>query len=458
MAESQVDSSTRLRGRLLLAVQAGWFAIAVLTVGLFILAVPRRYEELQAICTGAACREPQLSIDDVRVLQLLGLSRATLALYSLGLEVLFAAVHFVVAIVIFARRSSDRMALLVALMLMTFGPASFTGTMNALAARNSGWQLPVSFLSSLTGPPPDWLFQSFTPWRVPVGVVLAIGQTALVLFFFLFPNGRFVPRWGILLAALWIAWQVPAAFMIDSPVNPAQWPQPLSVAVWAGFLLSFVSAQVYRYRRVSDLVEQQQTKWVVFGVTVALGGFLGAVLLAYILSALHQQNLIYRMIILTLAYLFMLQTPLSIGFAILRSRLWAIDVIINRALVYGALTAVIAVLYLGGVIVLQSIFRAVIGQELPSVVAAISTLAIAAIFNPLRRRVQDAIDARFYRHKYDTAQVLASITTIMRDEVDLDRLSSKLLTVVDEAVQPTQASLWLKTPGPKNGAYRKRVQ
>jgi hypothetical protein len=143
---------------------------------------------------------------------------------------------------------------------------------------------------------------------------------------------------------------------------------------------------------------------------------------------------------------FMLAFPVSIGIAVLRSRLFEIDVIINRTLVYGTLTAMLVLLYFGGVTSTQALVSALTGQrELPQLAVVVSTLAIAALFNPLRRRVQAFIDRRFYRRKYDAARTLETFTGRLRDETELDTLSEDLLGVVRETIQPAHISLWLRS-------------
>jgi hypothetical protein len=197
---------------------------------------------------------------------------------------------------------------------------------------------------------------------------------------------------------------------------------------------------VVRFRS-SRGVERQQMKRFVY--TAALILLLAPVegLLPDIVS-----NVLFGVVLIAL--------PTAIGVAVLRHRLYDIDFVINRTLVYGALTTSLALVYFGGVATTQAIFRALTGQqEQPQLAIVVSTLVIAALFNPLRRRIQAFIDRRFYRSKYDAAKTLEAFSAKLRDETDLDALSDDLVGVVRETMQPAHISLWLR-PDPASKQSR----
>jgi hypothetical protein len=226
----------------------------------------------------------------------------------------------------------------------------------------------------------------------------------------------------------------------------------LDIVTIIGFIGTMVVAQVYRYRKVSSPIQRQQTKWVVFGTSVALLGYT-VVDLTYGLLAPHfPPNLLSRLIVITALNCFALLIPLSFGFAILRSRLWDIDIIIHRTIVYGALTGTLALIYVSLVIGVQSLVHRLTGQVLDSPLVIVgSTLLIAALFQPLRHRIQYTIDRRFYRRKYDAVRTLEAFSADLRNEVDLNILTERLIAVVQETMQPTHISLWLRSPETSGG-------
>jgi len=209
-----------------------------------------------------------------------------------------------------------------------------------------------------------------------------------------------------------------------------------------------ILAQIYRYLRVSSRVERQQTKWMLFGFSVIAIGFLLANLPPLAIPSVLEPGLA-RVLFLTFGGQFLgiiafCLWLLCIGISILRYRLWDIDQLINRSLVYGALTTTLALVYISSVVLLRYLLAPRTGSSELAIVA--STLAIAVLFNPVRRGIQTRIDKRFYRRKYDAAKVLAAFARTARDETDLERLTAELLHVVDHTMQPEFVGLWLRDP------------
>jgi hypothetical protein len=404
------SQSTTTPPRWLPFARVAWVAVAVVALGRFVTSVPLRYDQLAHPTAGVRASLAEM-----------GLSAHGYALYNVALDAVFVSVCAAVAVVIFWRRSNDPVALLVATMLVVWGP------LNGLLvlSPNAG----IREMSPLVELALD---------RAPA----FIGYVAWMLFFYLFPSGRFVPRWTRWTALCWVLF---LGLWNFTPFGPPTWPLPIFnlciLVLWG----SFPVAQLYRYARVSDPIQRQQTKWVVYGIAVAVAGVLATIFTIGAAVDLRPEEVGKRMLSMVLADAFMLALPISIGFAVLRSRLFDIDVVINRTLVYGSLTLMLALVYLGGVTATQALFSALTGQQkLPQLAVVVSTLAIAALFNPLRRRVQAFIDRRFYRRKYDARKTLDAFTTRLRDETNLDALSDDLLEVVRETMQPAHASLWLR--------------
>jgi hypothetical protein len=284
----------------------------------------------------------------------------------------------------------------------------------------------------------------------------------------LFPSGRPpTPRWRwvgvavivwatlfVLLAAL--VQQIDAGttpnLVFDNPIGILREDTvELLLGMWIAGLLALVVvcavALFVRYRRAND-IERKQIKWLLYAsaafLVVYVGGFV---------SGLGGTNSFGGYIWGVFFGLSVITLPAAIGIAILRYRLYDIDVVINRTLVYGSLTALLALVYLGGVATTQAIFRTLTGQEhQPQLAIVISTLVIAALFNPLRRRIQAFIDRRFYRRKYDARKTLEAFSARLRDETDLNALSDDLVGVVRETMQPTHVSVWLRPDSPTKGS------
>jgi hypothetical protein len=282
--------------------------------------------------------------------------------------------------------------------------------------------------------------------RVP-GVMLLLSFVPLY-----FPDGRLVSRrwrWVVRLAlffsvtgAIYSALR-PGEIQNEGIVNPlgieALRPvlgllDTLTFALYFPLLFASAASLVVRFSR-SGSVERQQIKWLALAALAIPVWFLTNAPIQAVAPGLF----------LVIDSLVFATVPVAAGIAILRYRLYDIDVVINRTLVYGSLTALLAVVYLGGVVTTQAIFRTLTGQEeQPQLAIVVSTLVIAALFNPLRRRVQAFVDRRFYRRKYDAAKTLAAFSAKLRDETDLEALNSELVGVVRETMQPAHVSLWLR--------------
>jgi hypothetical protein len=274
------------------------------------------------------------------------------------------------------------------------------------------------------------------------GISFFVLFPCLATFLLTFPNGRFAPRGSWLLILLWLGQF--AFFMMASTGIFGSASYSLLVGVVIITWGSTLSIQVYRYVRVYTFSERQQTKWLVFGLASGLLLTAGSTILGNLLPQLSRSDSPYQLLMNNLGGLLVfLPLSLSIGIALLRYRLWNIDRIINRSLVYGTLTLILSTVYVGLIIGLQALLRGVISQD-NSVAIVISTLAIAALFQPLRHRLQKIIDRRFYRSKYDATKIIEAFSATLRSEVDLTQLSEHLILVVEETMQPVHVSLWLR--------------
>ena len=292
--------------------------------------------------------------------------------------------------------------------------------------------------------------------------VLGFGP-ALTFLFLLFPNGRLPSRrWrpvGWLAVAAMVTLGCGVAFMPGSLPDYPQIRNPVGLTLLegsflageVGFLLAYLSLMASTVLSASSMMvrfrqavgeERQQIKWFAFAAGFAALGWVVNTL-AYANDEGTESLLLVVAQLLQL--LSLLGIPLAVGIAILKYRLYDIDIIINRTLVYGSLTATLLAVYFGGVATIQAVFRFLTGQEQqPQLAVVVSTLAIAALFNPVRRRIQSFIDRRFYRSKYDARKTLEAFSVKLRDETDLEALNVDLVGVVRETMQPTHVSLWLR--------------
>ena len=413
---SDAGGRTTIGGRWLQAARVLWLALVIASMVLVALGVPRSIDDLRSVCeVPSECSVLHVTPEGARVLDDLNLSLYAYSVMQVAALVVVVLGYVLIGLMIFWRRSDDWMAMLVSLTLVGTAVFWFDSPVDALTKVGSGWRHTAEVLGSLSA----------------IGVILLL---------FLFPNGRFVPRWA------------PALVLVGSPVvliaefTGDVWANliliPLALTVFGTGLLS----QVYRYRRISTPVQRQQTKWVIAGFATYVLSLVVYVVVYYVAFSAENPDpgrTYFNLFAVPPVLVITLFFPLSFAVAILRYRLWDIDNFINLALVYGGLTATLVGAYFGIVVGLQAAFRAATGQD-SNVAIVISTLVIAALFLPLRRRLQEFIDRRFYRRRYDAARTLADFSAKVRDEVDLEQLSAALVSVVEETMQPAHVSLWLR--------------
>src|SRR5579859_293139 len=411
-------TNTRLSGFWLHIARTVWVVLVVPSIGFFVVSVPPYYQQLLRGCVdGITCSiagalPPQ-------ILHSTGFPASAYVALVTSFLVIVQAIWYAVGFLLFWRRSDDWLALLAAFALVVF---------------NSPLTIPPSILILL------------------VSLLSFLGNASLITLFLLFPNGRLVPRWVGPILGLDIIYQFLNNLPSKGTPFDSNWPGWLFLLIYLATFGSIVISQIYRYKRVSTPVQRQQTKWVVLGAMAAIGMYLVLLVPSLLIPSINY-TLLWNEAWGLLLPAGLLLIPLSIGFSILRYRLYDIDLLINRTLVYGTLTVILALIYFGSIIGLQALLRGIINAN-SDVAIVVSTLVIAAIFQPLRHRIQTIIDHRFYRRKYDAARTIAAFSATLRNEVDLTQLSEHLLTVVEETMQPKYISLWMRSTSHK-GTERK---
>lgn len=340
-------------------------------------------------------------------------------------------VFFVVALLIIVRRPHDGFAIFTSIFLLTYGTAT-------------AYPQFVEFFQFYLHPP-VW-------YAIPSLIENLVSWPLLVTFLSVYPDGKFVPRWlwmtcvyGALLTSGWVIFQS----QFSDLSNPVAIFGAVSVVVLCAASLY---AQIWRYRNHMSSVQRQQTRWFMYALAIFFATSILAVALPFFVTPTNLPIAgasIWGDIATTFSTLLFIVLPLAVGIAILRYRLWDIDILIRKTLTYATVAVLLALVYFACVILLQQLFAQVTGQR-SEATTVISTLAIAALFVPLRDRIQDLVDRRFYRKKYDAQQVLSDFANTVRDETNLETLTSRLLQVVNDTMQPTSASIWLNRNAGEN--------
>jgi signal transduction histidine kinase len=351
-----------------------WLAIAVIALVQVIFGAPAEYASYLKPCT-SECGGSLLTPASVRQLEGLGLSINAWALYAVGLELFFVGAWSTVACLIFWRKGDEPVAWFISLTLLTFGHA-FPGFTQVL-----------------------WYFDHNLLWLVLAAPIILFAVCGIVIFFYVFPDGRFVPSWTRWLSVLWVLWSV-FALLTTTFEGSELYYNTYYLALALG-----LASQIYRYRRVASLLQKQQTKWVVYGFAVAIAMFLGVNVAGMLSARIWDGDLAVAFVSQTLIYVCMSLIPISIDMAIFRARLWDIDVIIGRTLLYGALTASVIAIYVLLVGYLGTLFQ----SQGNFVISLAATGLVAVLFQPLRQRLQRGVNRLLYGERDDPYAVISRL-------------------------------------------------
>ena len=408
-----------------IAAQLLWLVLVLLQVVVIILGLPELSTAARQICTDTVtiCQSRMQLMPEQAALW----SLDAYARYVIITRTLARLVSFLLGLLLFAKKPTSRIAWITSLYLII---GVETGISSALALAHSAW-LPVT-----------------------LGLEFVV-ENCLVLFFLLFPNERFAPRWtrwfpwvyAPLSAAGVIFWQLLVSGSLDPETTArVESMRMIQGVLLLGLILVLVGIIIYRYRAVFTYPERQKTKWVIYAFSLGYGIFVIYIFLNLALGweSLPRPPWLYMIEDFFIVGIIDYLIPIAITIAILQHRLFDIDLIIRKTLQYSALSVLLALAYFGGVVVLQGILRPLTGAGNTPLVIVVTTLGIAALFNPLRRRVQEFIDHRFYRRKYDAEKMLQAFAQSVRNEMDLDTLTAELAHLAQETMQPTLFSVWIK--------------
>ncbi len=413
----------RLEGALAWLARIAWLALALPMLVLFYSGIPEAQRLLMNVFPETA-----------RALARVGLSARSYAALVISLDVFMFTLMVISAMLLMLRRSNDRVVVLVSLMLVATG---MIYTVPAYEARG-----------------PVWL----------MALLITIGEVCQVLFFFVFPDGRFVPKgaWVIgIVMAVWrpVSWLGYINAYYDSGRTGENYgalrQDLLQILIMLALFAVGIASQIYRYRRISDQTQRQQTKWLLFGVLIAFSLAVPYTLVVNVFGLISRPGdapLFVRTIGRTLRQVGFCLIPITLLLSMMRYRLWEVDRLINRALIYSVLTALLAILYFGSIFLLQQLFRTIANLVTGAgtntrgelLVTVISTIGIAVLFEPLRQFLQQAVNKRFFRQKYDAQQTTLALTSALQNEVDLDRIKIQLAHAVETTLQPEHMSVWVR--------------
>jgi len=391
-----------------------WILLTLTLVGLSLFGWNLQYQIVLGTCSDPIC----VQIDSELELGILGLSLgfspAVSAAMEIAMDVLLVLPYYIMGFIFFSRNSSNRLVWLGAFMLPAFGATAGTVAI-----------FPLIFI-------PGWL-------GILAKTVSVLGQVTFLNFFLTFPDGRFIPRWTVLLAALWTG-----VFVFSVPLDYD--PFEIFGELFIVIIATLVFSQVYRYRKDSNLIEKQQTKWVVIGLAVSLGGFLLLILGGGIFYNDQPPPLVDGIISLVIVLLFAL-IPIWIGIAITRYRLWDVEVVVNRALIYGPLSAILAGIFAASIALINLAARDFFGSESTATATVVAALFIATIFQPLRTRVETWVNKRFYPDNANLIKEFVEFTPEVRSVIKPKQLFAVVTRRVAGLLSVEHAAILLERKG-----------
>lgn len=398
--------------------RGSWLLIASAYLVFFLLDLGLDYRQLLEPCEGPKCNYLAITQAEIDVLESWGLSSQTYSLIMNGATVIGVVASLILGILILWSQGDTRIGWAVSLTLLI---------------------IPITMISDV-----DNVVAHYPNLLIPSTILSGIGTFVLLGFLYLFPSGRFYPNWAFIPFVIsFLVFEMYSA-EFNSFITLPEFIEQMGAPVLLSLLALAGGLQILRYRRKSTLLERQQTKWILLGILLIILGF-PIWFLAFgdfVPVTAGLQRLLVSMGGWLTNILIILALPLTMAIAITRYRLWDINLVIRRTLQYGLLTGLLALIYFGSVILLQNLVENLTGSQ-SQIVIVLSTLAIAALFNPLRIRTQNFIDRRFFRKKYDIQQALTQFAATARDEMELDRLTVALLEVIEETIQPEMVSMWM---------------
>ncbi len=396
--------------------RAAWLALAILIFVALIPAAPVYLTQQMQICTAnpSQCAQDGLmTAERLRQFQAAGISLQAWAAYNLASRLLLTGLFGLAALVIFLRKPADRMALFVAFFLLVFGANN--GVFNALGLSNPAWWLPAQIMT-------------------------AAAWVGFLLFFTLFPSGQFVPRWIVWVVIAFAAPLLAGIFFPGTPLNLGQGRPWLAMIYFPSMFAILLGAQVYRYRRVSTPVQRQQTKWVLYGISLMFVLLIG-ISLPMIFVPGYIESTFFFVLSGGLANYLILLLPLSLGIAMLRSRLWEIDRLLNRTLVYGALSLVVGAIYVLLVGGLSSLFD----TRNSLWISLLVTGLIAVLFQPVRERLQHGVNRLLYGQRDEPYTVISQLSKRLESTLTSETVLPAIVETITQALKLPYAGILLNS-------------